>query len=95
MEKTVANLCTWLHVHIQNASEIFNHNIVVKINSRYKQKKLTMIYIVSLKATDYANRKTTQSSPPINIDTTPPIKTDKPVTIPGRHITSDTEIEAW
>lgn len=54
-----------------------------------------MIYIVSLKATDYANRTTTQSSPPIIIDTTPPIKTDKPVTIPGRHITSDTEIEAW
>ena len=48
-----------------------------------------------LKATDYANRTTTQSSPPIIIDTTPPIKTDKPVTIPGRHITSDTEIEAW
>ncbi|XP_078322971.1 uncharacterized protein LOC111122905 [Crassostrea virginica] len=53
-----------------------------------------LTYYATIIATDYANRTTTQSSPPIIIDTTPPIKTDKPVTIPGRHITSDTEIEA-
>lgn len=47
------------------------------------------------KGTDFANRTTTQSSPPIIVDNTPPLKTDKPLTISGRHITSDTEIEAW
>lgn len=47
------------------------------------------------KGTDYANRTTIQSSLPVIIDNTPPVKTDNPVKITGRHITSDTEIEAW
>lgn len=48
-----------------------------------------------IEAMDYANRTTIKSSPPVLIDNTPPVKTDNPVTISGRHITSDTEIEAW
>lgn len=48
-----------------------------------------------LTATDYANRSTAQTSPPVIIDNTHPVKTDNPITISGRHITSDSEIEAW
>lgn len=38
---------------------------------------------------------TTVVSEPVTVDTTPPIKSDLPIYIKGRHITSTTELEAW
>ena len=64
----------------------------------FTKNNLFMYYYKSsflLTATDYANRSTAQTSPPVIIDNTPPVKTDNPITISGRHITSDSEIEAW
>lgn len=48
-----------------------------------------------ISATDFANRTTVQTSEPVTVDTSPPNKFDKPITLPGRHITSTAEIEAW
>lgn len=48
-----------------------------------------------LSATDFAGRKTTKTSDPVIVDYTSPTKSDKPIYLPGRHITSLQEIEAW
>lgn len=44
---------------------------------------------------DFASRTAVQTSEPVIVDTSPPVKLDNPITIPGRHITSTSEIEAW
>jgi hypothetical protein len=36
-----------------------------------------------------------KTSDPVIVDYTPPTKSDKPIYLPGRHITSVQEIEAW
>lgn len=46
-------------------------------------------------AVDFANRTTLQTSAPVTVDTSPPIKSENPIFIQGRHITSTSEIEAW
>ncbi|XP_062576068.1 uncharacterized protein LOC134237945 [Saccostrea cucullata] len=51
-------------------------------------------YYATIKATDFVNRTTTQTSSPIIVDTSPPSKSDNPITLTGRHITSVSEIEA-
>ncbi|XP_052707847.1 uncharacterized protein LOC128183063 isoform X2 [Crassostrea angulata] len=51
-------------------------------------------YYATVKATDFSNRTTVQTSGSVTVDTSPPIKFDKPITLPGRHITSTAEIEA-
>ncbi|XP_061176007.1 uncharacterized protein LOC133184958 [Saccostrea echinata] len=51
-------------------------------------------YYATIKATDFADRTTVQTSSPITVDTSPPLKSDNPITITGRHITSVSEIEA-
>ncbi|XP_061177042.1 uncharacterized protein LOC133185758 [Saccostrea echinata] len=51
-------------------------------------------YYATIKATDFVNRTTTQTSSPILIDTSPPLKSNNPITLTGRHITSVSEIEA-
>lgn len=51
-----------------------------------------MIYFL---AVDFAKRSTLQTSAPVTVDTSPPIKSDNPIFIQGRHITSKSEIEAW
>jgi len=48
-----------------------------------------------LSATDFAGRTTTKTSDPVIVDYTPPTKSDKPIYLPCRHITSLQEIEAW
>lgn len=47
------------------------------------------------KAMDFAGRTTIVTSDPVVVDTTPPKKSDDPITISGRHIVSNSEIEAW
>ncbi|CAC5386462.1 unnamed protein product [Mytilus coruscus] len=49
-------------------------------------------YYATLKAVDFANRETQKVSDPITIDYTPPERSDKPITLSNRHITSTTEI---
>jgi len=44
---------------------------------------------------DFAGRSTKATSNPIIVDTTPPIKTNAPIKINGRHITSRSEVSAW
>nr|XP_034332757.1 uncharacterized protein LOC105327902 isoform X2 [Crassostrea gigas] len=51
-------------------------------------------YYATVKAVDFANRSTLQTSAPVTVDTSPPIKSDNPIFIQGRHITSTSEIEA-
>lgn len=46
-------------------------------------------------AVDFANRTTLETSAPVTVDTSPPIKSENPIFIQGRHITSTSEIEAW
>ncbi|XP_063415906.1 uncharacterized protein LOC134697555 [Mytilus trossulus] len=50
------------------------------------------VYYATLKAVDFAKRETEKISAPITIDVTPPDRTDKPITLINRHITSTTEI---
>ncbi|XP_056015772.1 uncharacterized protein LOC125675332 [Ostrea edulis] len=50
-------------------------------------------YYATIRATDFANRTTIQTSPPIIIDTSSPLKTDQRITISGRHIISNSELE--
>lgn len=62
----------------------------------FKLAFITNIHLnLIISATDFANRTTVQTSEPVTVDTSPPIKFDKPITLPGRHITSTAEIEAW
>ncbi|XP_062616047.1 uncharacterized protein LOC134277752 [Saccostrea cucullata] len=51
-------------------------------------------YYATLSGIDFANRTTTKTSPPMIVDITPPKKSDEPITLANRHITSDTEISA-
>ncbi|XP_061176006.1 uncharacterized protein LOC133184957 [Saccostrea echinata] len=51
-------------------------------------------YYATITATDFVNRTTTLTSSPIIIDTSPPLKSNNPITLTGRHITSVSEIEA-
>jgi hypothetical protein len=46
-------------------------------------------------AVDFANRTTIAVSEPILIDYSPPDKTNKPITLPNRHITSTSDISTW
>ncbi|CAG2234222.1 unnamed protein product [Mytilus edulis] len=50
------------------------------------------VYYATLKAVDFAKRETEKISAPITIDVTPPDRTDNPITLINRHITSTTEI---
>nr|XP_034314147.1 uncharacterized protein LOC105348718 isoform X1 [Crassostrea gigas] len=51
-------------------------------------------YYATIKAMDYAGRTTIVTSDPVVVETTPPKKSDDPITISGRHIVSNSEIEA-
>ncbi|XP_078334035.1 uncharacterized protein LOC111124258 [Crassostrea virginica] len=51
-------------------------------------------YYATVKAKDFAGRIATVTSDPVVVDTTPPKKSDDPITISGRHIVSNSEIEA-
>lgn len=53
------------------------------------------ILTTKLLGADFANRTAEETSAPIIVDISPPIKSDNPITIHGRHITSTSEIEAW
>ncbi|VDI61828.1 polycystin 2 [Mytilus galloprovincialis] len=50
------------------------------------------VYYATLKAVDFAKRETEKISAPITIDVTPPDRTDNPITLINRHITSTSEI---
>ncbi|CAG2233138.1 unnamed protein product [Mytilus edulis] len=66
---------------------VVQHKALPKLNLQNGYK-----YYATLKAVDFANRETQKVSDPITIDYTPPEKSDKPITLPNRHITSTTEI---
>lgn len=62
----------------------------------FKLAFITYIHLnLIISATDFSNRTTVQTSGSVTVDTSPPIKFDKPITLPGRHITSTAETEAW
>ncbi|CAC5370733.1 unnamed protein product [Mytilus coruscus] len=66
---------------------IVQHKALPKLNLQNGYK-----YYATLKAVDFADRETQKVSDPITIDYTPPERSDKPITLPNRHITSTTEI---
>ncbi|XP_061193435.1 uncharacterized protein LOC133201664 [Saccostrea echinata] len=67
---------------------VVNHKNIhgLTLHSGYK-------YYATIKATDFANRTTMASSSPVTVDTSPPVKSNNPITLSGRHIYSKTEIE--
>ncbi|XP_063399976.1 uncharacterized protein LOC134684607 [Mytilus trossulus] len=52
------------------------------------------IYYATVTATDFAGRSTTKTSNPVIVDYTQPTKSDEPIYLVGRHITSTREVEA-
>ncbi|XP_076113981.1 uncharacterized protein LOC143082265 [Mytilus galloprovincialis] len=51
-------------------------------------------YYATVKALDFATRSAIADSHPVKIDATPPEKSDKPITIEGRHMSDMSEINA-
>ncbi|XP_076113983.1 uncharacterized protein LOC143082268 [Mytilus galloprovincialis] len=51
-------------------------------------------YYATIRALDFAKRSATSSSHPVKIDGTPPGKSDRPITIEGRHLSDMSEINA-
>lgn len=72
---------------------------VIKITNIYLQYNLRnssdITYYISFSATDFAGRSTTKTSNPVIVDYTQPTKSDEPIYLVGRHITSTREVEAW
>ena len=46
-------------------------------------------------AVDFANRITIAVSDPVTADSTPPERSNNPIILENRHITSTTEINTW
>ena len=44
---------------------------------------------------DFANRITQAVSDQVIVDVTPPVKSNKPITLENRHLTSTTEVNPW
>ncbi|KAJ8299760.1 hypothetical protein KUTeg_023820 [Tegillarca granosa] len=70
----------------------------VGVTNHIAQHNLTLLnghkYFATIKAKDFVGRVTTVVSEPVIVDTTPPIKSDLPIYISGRHISSKNELKA-
>ena len=76
-------------------NETKNHNPPLQVKWSVPNNKTNEAYNYLLVAIDFANRTTIAVSEAVTVDMTSPDKSNNPILIPNRHLTSKTEINPW